>query len=139
MRFVAGPRGDRDLRDGRNGCKCLTSKAQRIDPFEFAQAGDFARGMPGQCERELLAWDSSAIVGDQNSADSPVVYSQRNHSTAGIDGIFKELLDDRRGSLDHLSGCDLTDQQVGEGPDWAALDRRGGRLRQLVNRAGLHA
>ena len=113
MRFVARPRGDRDLRDGRNGCKRLAAKAQRIDPFEFAQAGDFARSMSGQREWELLIWNPTAIVGHQNSADSPVVYSQRNYPTAGIDGIFEELFNDRRRALNHLSGCDLTDQQVG--------------------------
>ena len=109
MRFVAGPRGDGDLRDGRNGCKCFTAKAQRIDPFEFAQTGDFARGVSGQRERELLVWNPTAIVGYLNSANSPLVYSQRNHPTAGIDSIFEELFDDRRGSLNHLSGGDLTD------------------------------
>ena len=139
MRFVARPRGDGDLRDGRNRCKRLAAKAEGIDAFEFAQAGDFACRMSGQREWELLIWNPTAIVGHQNSADSAVIYSQRNHPTASIDRIFEKLFNDRRRPFNHLSGCDLTNQQVREGPNRAALDRLGVRLRQLVNRAGLHA
>jgi hypothetical protein len=50
VRLAARSGGEGHLRHRCNGGQCLAPKTQRVDPLEFAQARDFAGGMPGQCE-----------------------------------------------------------------------------------------
>ncbi len=55
------------------------------------------------------ACDAVAVIDDANEFGAARVEVDVDAGRAGVDGVFEQLLDDRRGPLDHLAGGDLGD------------------------------
>jgi hypothetical protein len=51
--------GDGDPRDAGDRCQRLAAKAVAGDAFEVVEAGDLARGMPRQCQRQVVGRDAA--------------------------------------------------------------------------------
>ena len=70
--------------------------------------------MAGQGEAKLVGLDAAAIVDHCDAAHAAFLDAHINARGAGIDRVFQQFLDHRRGSLDHFACGDLTHQMVGQ-------------------------
>ena len=63
--------------------------------------------MTGEGQRQVIAREASAIVGDADEVQPAAHQVNANLSRAGVDGVLDQLLDHRGGPLDDLTGGDL--------------------------------
>jgi len=68
-------------------------------------------------DRKLIGTHAYAVVAHANEADAAALDIDIDAVCIGIQGVFHELLDDRRRTLDHFTGSNLIDEFVGENPD----------------------
>ena len=73
--------------------------------------------MPRHRERQLLALDAAAVVGDTDAADAAAGEIDVDLGRAGIERVLEQLLQCRGGPLDDLAGGDLVDQVIRERAD----------------------
>ena len=118
---VAAPTGQRQPGDGGDGGQGFAAKAHGGDAFEVSQRGDLGRGVAGQRQREVVAGDAAAVVGDADELDAALLELDLDGGAARVEGVLDEFLDHRGGAFDHLAGGDLADEQVGEKLDAACL------------------
>ena len=116
--------GQRQARDGGDRGQRLAAEAKRGDSFEVVERGDLRRGVAGQREREFILGDAAAVVGNADQFDAAFLQLDLDRLTAGVEGVFEQFLEYRRGALDDFAGRNLADQQVGKKVD----RRRGGRV-----------
>ena len=132
-----GAAGDRDVCDGGDGRQRLAPKAQRLQALQIVGGSDLAGRMPVDRRRQLVGWDTAAVVrhldaavpavGDVNRYRAQM--DERRHVTIrragrredGIDRVFDELLHDVRRSRHDLARCDLGDDLGGELTDRQSL------------------
>src|SRR2546423_1583399 len=82
-------------------------RRRRRDAVQVFRASDLARRMRLEGEYGVFARHPFAIVGDGDSAATPLIDLDDDPPRAGIERVLDELLDDGRGPLDHLAGRDL--------------------------------
>jgi hypothetical protein len=114
MAVTAGAAGQTDSRHCGDRGQRLAAKSQAGDALEFLETGDFAGGMARQRERQFIAGDSAAIVRHPDTLDPALLQFDTDFARAGIDTVFQQFLQGRRGALDHLAGGDLRNQQIGK-------------------------
>ena len=73
--------------------------------------------MARDSERQILALDACAVVGNADPLDTAGGHIDVDLRRMRIEGIFQQLLQRRRGSLDDFTGGDLVDQQVRQRAD----------------------
>ena len=73
--------------------------------------------MPSDCERQILALDSRAVIGEAQPLDAAARDIDIDLCRAGIEAVLEQLLQCRRRPLDDLAGSDLIDQEIGERAD----------------------
>ncbi len=102
-------RGDRRQR--------LAAKAERRDRLEVVSGRDLRRRVARHRERQVLARDAAAVVGDADALDAAVLEVDVDLRGAGVERVLEQLLQRRRRPLDDFAGGDLVDEQVGQRPD----------------------
>jgi len=75
--------------------------------------------MARQGQRQLVAGDAVAVVGDTHLAHPAGLEPDVDRRGAGIERVFQQLLQYRGGTLDHLAGGNLVDQCIGQQADGA--------------------
>ena len=109
-----------------------------MNAVEVVLPNDFAGGVRGDGESELVSGDSMPVVGDLNQFSSAVFDRELNACRAGIKCVFDEFFDHAGGALDDLTGCDFVDQQVGEFLNGAYSNRHGGSLYHMTRKPNAH-
>ena len=133
LNHIAGAHADARARaaalDIRNRCdagQCFAAESQRGDPVEVGQVGDLARGVPHERHRQVLGRDAFAIVADSDRDLACPTHIDGYPPGVRVQRVLDQLLDDRRGPLDHLAGSDgvgdLRRQQM-DRAHWLNRDR----------------
>ncbi len=73
--------------------------------------------MSRQSQHEFVTVDPATVVGDADQAGAAGLDLDRDRAGAGVEAVLDQLLDHRRGPLDHFAGRDLVDQMGCEGAD----------------------
>ena len=107
-------------------------KPRDCDRFELLETGDLAGGVARERQRQFVAGDAAAVVGDGDPADAAAVEPHLDVAGAGIEAVLHQFLHNRSRPLDHLAGGDLADEDIGQWPDRAA---GGGRHGSIIGRA----
>ncbi len=97
---------------------------KRRDGFEVGRHADLRRRVPRNGERQLLARDAGAVVDDANALDATGGEVDVDLRRAGVDCVLEKLLQCRSGTLDHLAGGDLADQEIRKRADHAIAHGR---------------
>jgi hypothetical protein len=116
MRLVARARRQAQPRYGRNRRQRLAAKTQRRNRLQIRGCGNLGRRVPCDGKDEIFALDSSAVVGNANELDSAASKFDIDRPRLRIEAVLEQLLQRRRGALDHLAGGDLVDQRISEQP-----------------------
>ena len=106
-RLALGAGGQRDLRDGGDAGQRLAAKAQRVDVIQVLDLAQLAGRVPGKGQLDLGGGDAAAVVGDAHQAPPALAHLDVDRGRPGVDGVFDQLFDHRRRSLDHLAGRDF--------------------------------
>ncbi len=104
------PRGERQARDRRDARQRLAAKAERTDLLEILEARNLAGRMARQRERQFVALDAAAVVGDADQAGAAGLDLDRDRAGAGVEAVLDEFLDHRGGPLDDFASGNLVDQ-----------------------------
>ncbi len=105
-------RGHADGGHGGDRGQRLAAETERADRFEVGSRGDLAGRVARKRERQLLALDAAAVVGDDDAPDAARLEPDFDATGAGVERVFDQFLDHRGRPLDHLAGSDLADQEV---------------------------
>src|SRR5207247_6934802 len=92
------------MRDRGNRWQRLAAKPERADRGEIAGAPDLAGRVAFDRQPRIVRLHAFAVVFDADLLLSPELGVDLHAACAGVDGVFDELFDDRRRSLDHLAG-----------------------------------
>ena len=92
--------------DGGDGRQRLPPEAQGADGLQVVFASDLAGGMAQEGGLRLPGGDAAAVVGDPDQGHAAVLDLHRHRGGGGVDGVFHEFLDHRRGPLHHFAGGD---------------------------------
>ncbi len=85
----------------------LAAKPKRGHAKQVVAVAQFARGMTGHGQRQLVGGDSAAVVRHANQLQPALLNRHVDPPGAGIDRVFHQFLDDARRPLDHLAGGNL--------------------------------
>ena len=129
--LIGGAREQREFRDRGDGGERLAAKAHGRDRLQIAQAGDLARGVAPERQRQFASRDAAAVIlhGDQAHATGDQAHGDLRR--ARIQRVVHEFAHDRGRALHHFAGRDLADQLIGQFVDGAA--GRGGH--RVVHRS----
>ena len=100
--------------DGSDRGQRLAAKAEGGHVLEVVQRGDLAGGMARQRQRQFVARDAAAVVGDADLPHAAFGQLHGDRARAGVEAVLQQFLDHRGRSLDHLAGGDLADEEVGK-------------------------
>ena len=81
------------------------------------ERGDLAGGVARERERQLLARDAAAVVGDLDELRAAARELDGDLARAGVEAVFEQFLEGGGGALDDFAGGDLADQQFGQDAD----------------------
>src|SRR5947208_15821659 len=95
-------------------CERVAGKSVAADAFEVLQAADLARGVARGRKRQAVAPDAGAVVLDLDALCAPLVERHGDAARVRVEAVLEQLLEHRRGPLDHLAGGDLADQEIGQ-------------------------
>ena len=107
------------MRDRRDAGQRLAAKAESVNRGEVVGALNLARRVALEREAGILGAHPFAVVLDAYEALAAQLDVDLDAPRAGVDGVFDQLFDDRRGPLDHLAGGDLIGKVGGEEIDAA--------------------
>ena len=109
--LVSGSANDSRPANAGDACEGFATKSHGTDGEEALGRGEFAGGMwcPGQ--GDVVVVESGAVVCYLDEAFSAVLDSDVDACGVGVDGVFEELLDNRGGPFDNLTGGNLVDQE----------------------------
>ena len=97
-------------RQGQTGNRADTgqrfaAETEADDSLQIVERADFTGGVPCQRQRQIVLADAAAVVANQlGTAAFNIDIDAR---CAGVQAVFHQLLDDRRGAFNHLSGGNL--------------------------------
>ena len=109
MRLVEG-----ELRHRRHAGQRLAAKAHAGDLLQIIQRGDLAGGVAHQRQRQIIPGDALAVVAHAQQLDAAAFQLHRDVRRTGVQAVFQQFFQGCSGTLDHLSGGDLIDEQVGQ-------------------------
>ncbi len=101
---------ERNLGDAADGGQGLAPEAQRVDVEESLDVGEFAGGVAGKGQGQIVGLDAAAVVHHLDQVDAALGHLDINALAAGINGVFEQFLDNAGGPLNDLAGGDLVDQ-----------------------------
>src|SRR5207302_10394022 len=95
----------------------FAAEAERANATEIVELADLRRGMPLEREHGVFAGHAATVVAYLDAFSSTVLEQHVDRMRAGVDRVLHQLLDDRCGTLDHLTGGDLVHQLGSEDVD----------------------
>src|SRR5262249_46128669 len=101
----------RDLGHAADGGESFAAEAKRGDAKQVLGIAQFAGGMTGEGQRQILCQDAAAVVNHPNAVGTALINFYLDAPAAGIQGVFQEFLDDAGGTLDDFARSDLRDDQ----------------------------
>ncbi len=117
VRLAGRARREREARHRGDRRQRLAAKAERGDRFEIVDGRELRRRVTRDRERELLALDAAAVVGDADALDAAAGEIDVDLRRARIERVLEQLLQRRGRPLDDLAGGDLVDEVIGQRAD----------------------
>ncbi len=114
---LGGPGNQRQPGNGTDAGQRFPAKTHALDLVQIIQCGNFAGGMPGQCQCDVFPVYAAAIVADAHQSDAALLDVDVDLTGPGIEAVFQQFLDHRSWPLHHLTGSDLIDQLGRQGMD----------------------
>jgi hypothetical protein len=108
------PRLERDLPDAGDRRQRFAPEPHRADPEQVVGGGQFAGGVLGERQRQVVRLDAAPVVRHADQFGAAGVQVDVDARRPGVDGVFEQLLDDGRRPFDHLAGRDLGDHVRGQ-------------------------
>ena len=115
-------RGARDQFGSGYGCNArqgFSPESKGSHPVKIIEFGNFARGVAGKGQSNILGIDTAPIVGKPDQFTTASFQFNCDFCRSCIQGIFQELLDDGRRSLHNLAGGNSVGQCFREKNDSA--------------------
>ena len=112
--FAFGAAGEGGFRDGGDARQCFAAKAEGGDVFEVVEVADFAGGVGGEGEREVVRMDAAAVIADADEFAAAVFDVDVNVGRAGVNGVFDDFFNHGSRAFDDFAGGDLVDEAVGQ-------------------------
>src|SRR6185312_6785972 len=109
--LVGRPRLQADLGDTADGRQRLAAKTQRVDAEEVVQVLQFAGGVAGEGQRQVLGSNTTTIIHNLDEVAAAAGHFHIDAHAAGVDGVFQQFLDDAGGPLDDFAGGYLIDER----------------------------
>src|SRR5207253_1875888 len=109
---IARPGLQGDLADAADRRQRLAAKTERLDAEQVVRIPQFARGVAGERERQIVGQDAAAVVDDANQLGAALLDVDVDARAAGVDAVFQQFLDDAGRPLDDFAGGDLGDHGV---------------------------
>ena len=81
--------------------------------FQIVERGDFAGGMAGQRQLEIIAVDTAAVIGDRDQLHAPGGQLDADRLRAGIEAVFQQFFQCGCGALNDFARGDLIDEEFG--------------------------
>src|SRR5262249_4214531 len=94
----------RDLPDAGDRRQRLAAKAHGGDGKEIVGGGEFAGGVIGEGELEVVGMNAVAVVHDADKLAAALFDVDVDARRAGVEAVFQKLLDDAGGPLDDFAG-----------------------------------
>jgi hypothetical protein len=82
--------------------------------FKSSAVASFDGRVPRHRERQIVARDAVAIVGDTKAPDAAAFEVDVDLRGSGVERVLEQLLERRRRALDDLARGDLVDEVVGQ-------------------------
>ena len=82
--------------------------------FEVIDVLDFAGGVGGKGESEIVGMDAAAVVTDADEFAAAVFDVDVDVGRTGIDGVFDDFFDHGGGAFNDFAGGDLVNEAVGQ-------------------------
>ena len=106
-----GARGHLHAGDGSDGRQRLAAKAERANIIQLLGSDQLGGGVVLKGQTHLPRLDAAAVVSDAHIADAAVAYLHCHGGGAGVQRIFHQLFDHRRGPFDDLAGGNASDRR----------------------------
>ena len=110
------------LRDRSDAGERFSPEAERRQREEVVLVTDLARGVALEGEHRVVVVHALAVVGHADEGRAAALQLHFDAGRPGVERVLDQLLDDARGSLDHLAGCDLVGEVGGQRLDPAHRD-----------------
>ena len=107
--WPAGRDCSSNLRHAADRGQRFAAKAERADAEEIVGVVQFAGGVAGKGQRQIVGVDAAAVVDDANQFDAALLDFDIDARAAGVNGVFEQFLDDAGRPLDDLASGDLGD------------------------------
>ena len=114
---AAQPRLHDEMRDRRDAGQRLAAEPERVNRGEIVGALNLARRVTLERQPRILRAHPIAVVLDAHEPLAAQLDVDLDAARAGVDGVFDELFDDRRRTLDNLAGGDLIGEVGGQEVD----------------------
>ena len=114
-RGAAGAGAQQQARHRGDARQGLAAEPQRGDGREVLDPPDLAGGVPLEGEPRLVGGHPLAVVLHPHETLAAQLDGDRDPRRPGVERVLDQLLDHRRGALDHLAGGDLV-RQLGRQP-----------------------
>jgi hypothetical protein len=101
---------DARLRNGSDARQRLAAETHRDDAEEILVGSQLAGRVGCERERQLLWRNPAAVVDHTDQLTATVLNLDDDLRRARVDGVLHQLLHDRRGALDDLTGCNPVDE-----------------------------
>ena len=92
----------------------LAAKPERANAEQVVGLGQFARGVAGQGQRQLVDRNAAAVIDHPDHFQPTLADRDVDPRGAGVDGVLHQLFHHARRPLDHLAGGDFVDQGWGK-------------------------
>ena len=100
-------REQRHLGDRGDAGQRLAAKAERAEMAQVIGGRQLARGVALEGQGRLGRRDAAAVVLDADQPPAALAHLHADVGRARVQAVLDQLLDRRRGPLDHLAGGDL--------------------------------
>ena len=82
--------------------------------FEVVDVLDFAGGVGGEGEDEIVGMEAAAVVAHADEFAAAVFDVDVDVGRSGVDGVFDDFFDHGSRAFDNFTGGDLVDEAVGQ-------------------------
>ena len=113
-RLLHGSRLQQQARDRGDGRQRLAAKTQRGDGEQVLDVAQFAGGVAFEGQQRVVAQHAAAVVHDADQPPAARFHLHAQIRRAGIERVFQQFLDHRRGPLHHFARGDLVGNLVGK-------------------------
>jgi hypothetical protein len=112
VRGFARAARDRHPRNGSDRGERLAAKAHGGHRFQVLEAANLAGGVARERQRQLVARDTGTVILDLDPAGAAGLEHHGDRARAGVDAVFQQFLEHRRGPLDDLAGRYLAHEEM---------------------------